>query len=87
MERCWNQTAAEDQFSGQLEQRINDLNQRIEFEESLADRNKAELRDEIMQVNNEVSMTRDYTSGLHNYIVVKNWRKFDNSGKRWLFEE
>ena len=69
MEHCWNQTAAEDQFSGQLEQRINDLNQRIEFAEGLADRNKAELRDEIMQVSNEVSMTRDYTFGLHSYIV------------------
>ena len=69
MEHCWNQTAAEHQFSGQLEQRINDLNQRIEFAEGLADRNKAELRDEIMQVSNEVSMTRDYTFGLHSYIV------------------
>ncbi|CAL1133375.1 unnamed protein product [Cladocopium goreaui] len=32
----------------QLEQRINELNQRVEFAEGLADRNKADLRDETM---------------------------------------
>ena len=41
----------------------------MEFSEGLADRNKAELREEIMQVSNEVNMTHDYTSGLHYYIV------------------
>ena len=53
LEHCWNQAAAEDGFSGELEQRLNDLNQRVEFAEGLADRNsnRAELREESMQVS------------------------------------
>ena len=69
LEHCWNQAAAEDEFSGQLEQRINDLNQRAEIAEGLVDRNKAEPRDELMQVSSEISMTHDHTSGIHYYIV------------------
>ena len=69
MEDCWKQAADEDEFSGRLEQRISGLDRRIEFAEGLADRNRAELHEEIPQVSNEVNMTHDYTSGFHYYIV------------------
>ena len=47
MEDCWRQAAEEDAFSGRLEQRIIGLDQRMEFAEGLADRNRRELHEEI----------------------------------------
>ena len=76
MENCWRRAAEEDAFSGRLEQRIIGLDQRMEFAEGLADRNRSELHEEIQQVSNEVSMTHDCL-----------WTPLLHCWERRLFEE
>eukprot|EP00435_Cladocopium_sp_Y103_P051916 s97_g16.t1 len=56
---CWNQVAEEEEFVARLEQRINDMSQRLDRMQTEIEQNYSMLEDQNQQTSNELSMTHD----------------------------
>eukprot|EP00435_Cladocopium_sp_Y103_P023771 s3930_g5.t1 len=62
---CWNQVAEEDDFAGQINERLGVAQERLTRCFYQMDVLRDELHDEIETVSNNESMLRDYVNGLH----------------------
>ena len=66
---CWTQVAEEDAYVAEQAKRIDGLVFRCNEIQKNMDDSAAEVSDRITEVSNELSMTHDYTTGLHYSIV------------------
>eukprot|EP00435_Cladocopium_sp_Y103_P059564 s875_g21.t1 len=67
--QCWNQVADEDHFIGEQVNRVEDVKSKLERLKEDILQLQAELQGQITECSNQISMTRDYVTGLHYAIV------------------